>query len=184
MNKAWFALRAHPEREEKIKCSLEARLRAKGLMEEIGQLVVPSETVSEVKNGESKISESHMFPGYIFIELPVEDETNEIPKNLWFVITETPGIGGFVGTSRTKPDQIEPEEIKRILDEIEAHKIRPKPKVEFEVGNKVRIKDGIFEGYDGSVASVDPTKWTLKVMTAIFGRDTEVELEYSKVERI
>lgn len=183
MSKQWFALRAHPEREEKIKNSLEARVKAKGLDQLISQIIVPAETVSEVKQGESKITEQRMFPGYIFAEIETNSE-NELPESIWYVITETPGIGGFVGTSRTRPDPVDPDEIRKILAEMALHKNKPKPKVEFEPGDKVRVKEGMFENYDGSIISVDAVKWTLKVSLVVFDRPTEVEMEYSKVERI
>lgn len=181
--KAWYALRVQSEREEKIKEGLVARIRAKGLEHHVSQIVVPAENVAEIKEGKKKISQQKMFPGYILIEVQVND-TGEVADGVWFAIMETPGISGFVGGNRMSPEPLEEEEVRRILMDIESQKEKPKPKVEFEAGNKVRIKEGPFENFDGTVESVDSTKWMLKVKVSIFGRDTSVEMEYSKVEKI
>ena len=179
---AWYALRAQSEREEKIKESLLMRLRAKGLEDIIRQIIVPAETVSEIKEGKKRVSQQKMFPGYIMIEVQLSEE-GEVPKDVWFVIMETPGISGFVGGNRMDPVPLDDSEVQRIIDDIEARKDKPKPKMEFETGDKVRIKEGSFENFDGTVESVDPVKWMLKVQVSIFGRDTSVELEYGKVEK-
>lgn len=182
-NKAWYALRVQSEREEKIKEGLVARIRAKGLEQHVSQIVVPAENVSEIKEGKKKVSQQKMFPGYILIELAVSDQ-GEVSEGVWFAIMETPGISGFVGGNRMNPVPLDEMEVQRILKDIESRKEKPKPKVEFEPGNKVRIKEGPFENFDGTVESVDSTKWMLKVKVSIFGRDTSVEMEYGKVEKI
>ena len=179
--KAWYALRVQSEREEKIKESLIARIRAKGLEQYVSQIVVPAENVSEIKEGKKRVSQQKMFPGYILIELQTNDG-GEVPEGVWFAIMETPGISGFVGGNRMNPVPLDEMEVRRILSDIESRKEKPKPKVEFEPGNKVRIKEGPFENFDGTVESVDSTKWMLKVKVSIFGRDTAVEMEYGKVE--
>ena len=182
-NKAWYALRVQSEREEKIKESLLARIRAKGLEHHVSQIVVPAENVSEIREGKKRVSQQKMFPGYILIELTTNDG-GEVTEGVWFAIMETPGISGFVGGNRMTPSPLDELEVRRILSNIEARKEKPKPKVEFEPGDKVRIKEGTFENFDGTVESVDSTKWMLKVKVSIFGRDTPVELEYGKVEKI
>ena len=182
-NKAWYALRVQSEREEKIKESLMARVKAKGLDSFVLQIVVPAETVSEIKEGKKRVTQQKMFPGYILIEVACKDD-GEVPEGIWFAIMETPGISGFVGGNRTKPEPVDEQDVRRILNDIESRKEKPKPKVEFEAGNKVRIKEGPFENFDGVVESVDSTKWMLKVKVSIFGRDTSIEMEYSKVEKI
>ena len=183
MSKAWYALRAQSEREEKIKESLDARVRSRGLERFVSQIIVPAENVSEIKEGKKRVSQQKMFPGYILIEVSTEDE-NKVPQDLWFAIMETPGISGFVGGNRMEPTPLDDSEVQRIIDDMEARKEKPKPKVEFEPGDKVRIKEGSFENFDGTVVNVDSTKWMLKVKVSIFGRDTEVELEYGIVEKI
>lgn len=180
--KAWYALRAQSEREEKIKEGLQARLRAKGIEQLVPQIIVPAENVSEIREGKKRVSQQKMFPGYILIE--VETDTEELPQDVWFAIMDTPGISGFVGGSRLKPVPLDEAEVQRIIDDIEARKEKPKPKMEFQAGDRVRIREGSFENFDGTVESVDSTKWMLKVRVSIFGRDTSVELEYGKVEKI
>jgi transcriptional antiterminator NusG len=183
VKKAWYALRVQSEREEKIKESLVARIRAKGLDKYVLQIVVPAENVSEIREGKKRVSQQKMFPGYILIEVETA-ESGEVEQNLWFVIMETSGISGFVGSNRMQPEPLDESEVRRILDDIESRKEKPKPKVEFEPGNKVRIKEGPFENFDGVVESVDSQKWMLRVKVSIFGRDTSVEMEYGKVEKI
>ena len=118
-----------------------------------------------------------MYPGYILIEMEVSDES-------WFIVTETPGISGFVGTDRLHPAPMREEEVQRILREMEDKKEKPRPKVEFEVGETVKIKEGPFENYDGVVEDVTPSKGLVKVGISIFGRSTSVELEFAKVEKV
>ena len=181
--KAWYALRAMSEREEKIKESLMNRLKLSGGAALVSQLIVPSESVTEMREGKKKVSQQKMLPGYILIETDLTPE-GELPEKVWYAIMETPGISGFVGGNRMKPEPLDPDEVKRILDDINSRKEKPKPKVEFGPGDKVRIKEGSFENFDGTVESVDTSKWMLTVRVSIFGRDTSVELEYGKVERI
>jgi transcriptional antiterminator NusG len=181
--RVWYALRAQSEREEKIKEGLSARLRAKGIENLVPQIIVPAENVSEIREGKRRVSQQKMFPGYILIEVDAGD-SGELPQDVWFAIMDTPGISGFVGGSRLKPVPLDESEVQRIIDDIEARKEKPKPKMEFQSGDRVRIREGSFENFDGTVESVDPSKWMLKVRVSIFGRDTSVELEYGKVEKI
>ena len=179
----WYALRAQSEREEKIKEGLLARLRAKGLEKLVSEIIVPAENVSEIREGKRRVSQQKMFPGYILIEVEA-GEKDEVPEDVWFAIMDTPGISGFVGGTRLKPVPLDETEVQRIKEDIEARKEKPKPKMEFQAGDRVRIREGSFENFDGTVESVDPAKWVLKVRVSIFGRDTSVELEYGKVEKI
>lgn len=181
--KLWYALRAMSEREEKIKEGLELRVRSRGLEKYVSQIIVPAENVSEIREGKKRVSQQKMFPGYILIEVESQD-AGKVPEEVWFAIMETPGISGFVGGNRMEPAPLEENEVQRILQDIEDRKEKPKPKMEFVSGDKVRIKEGSFENFDGTVESVDPAKWMLKVRVSIFGRDTSVELEYGKVEKI
>jgi len=181
--KYWYALRAMSEREEKIKEGLELRVRSRGLEKYVSQIIVPAENVQEVREGKKRVSQQKMFPGYILIEVETQD-TGDVPQDVWFAIMETPGISGFVGGNRMQPTPLDESEVQRILQDIEDRKEKPKPKMEFQSGDKVRIKEGSFENFDGTVESVDPSKWMLKVRVSIFGRDTSVELEYGKVEKI
>jgi transcriptional antiterminator NusG len=176
MAKAWYAIRAQSEREDLIRDNLEAKVKAAGMEALITRIMVPREHVSEIREGKKRIIQRKMYPGYILVEADLTDEA-------WFLITETPGISGFVG-SRTKPVSLTEAEISRILRDIEDKKERPRPKVEFEVGDGVKIRSGPFENYDGVIEEINPTKGVLRVSVSIFGRSTPVELEYSQVERL
>jgi transcription termination/antitermination protein NusG len=176
MAKAWYAIRAQSEREDLIRDNLEAKVKAAGMESLICRIMVPREHVSEIRDGKKRIIQRKMYPGYILVEAELTDEA-------WFLITETPGISGFVG-SRTKPVPLTEAEISRILRDIEDKKERPRPKVEFEVGDGVKIRSGPFENYDGVIEEINPTKGVLRVSVSIFGRSTPVELEYSQVERL
>jgi transcriptional antiterminator NusG len=181
--RVWYALRAQSEREEKIKESLQARLRAQGLEGHVPQIIVPAENVAEIREGKRRVSQQKMFPGYILMEVDTAED-GSVPEGVWFAIMDTPGISGFVGGSRMKGVPLEDGEVQRIIEDIEARKEKPKPKMEFVSGDRVRIREGSFENFDGTVESVDASKWMLKVRVSIFGRDTSVELEYGKVEKI
>jgi transcriptional antiterminator NusG len=183
MGKVWYALRAQSEREERIKESLEARLRARGIEQYVSQIIVPAESVSEIREGKKRVSQQKMLPGYLLIEVET-GELGEVPEGVWYAIMDTPGISGFVGGERRNPVPLEDGEVRRIIEDIEARKEKPKPKVEFAPGDKVRIDEGSFENFDGTVESVDMAKWMLIVRVSIFGRETSVELEYGKVERV
>ena len=179
----WFTVRAQSEREERIRESLEARIRAEGLEHLFGRILVPTEHLHEIRGGRKVVTKHKMFPGYLMVELVLDDE-GKIPDASWFIVTETAGISGFVGSNNRHPEPMPPDEIAAILSDISAKKARPKPKVKFEVGERVQIKEGAFEGYDGQIEEVTADKGLVKVQISIFGRSTSVELEYSKVEKI
>jgi transcriptional antiterminator NusG len=179
---AWFTLRAQAEREDIIRESLEARMRAEGLEDLFGRILVPTEHMAEVRSGRKMVTRHKMFPGYILIEMELDAE-GKIPDESWFLVTETPGISGFVGTDPRHPESMPAIEVDSILDDMVARAERPKPKIAFDEGERVRIKAGPFENYDGSVEKVDVDKGVLKVQISIFGRSTSVEIEYGKVEK-
>ena len=180
--KAWFTVRAQAEREDIIRESLEARMRAEGLEDLFGRVLVPTEHMAEVRSGRKMVTRHKMFPGYILLELELDDE-GKIPDASWFLVTETPGISGFVGTNPRHPESMPDVEVDGILNDIQARRERPKPKIEFGEGERVRIKAGPFENYDGIVEEVAVDKGLLKVQISIFGRSTSVEIEYAKVEK-
>ena len=181
--KAWFTVRAQAEREDIIRESLEARMRAEGLEDLFGRVLVPTEHMAEVRSGGQKTVTRHkMFPGYILLEMVLDDK-GKIPDESWFLVTETPGISGFVGTDLRHPEAMPAAEVDSILDDIQARRERPKPKIEFGEGERVRIKAGPFENYDGTIEEVAVDKGLLKVQISIFGRSTSVEIEYARVEK-
>jgi len=172
----WFAVKVQPEREEKIRNLLVDRVRNRGLGPMVRQILIPTESMSDVRNGKKRIVRQKTYPGYLFVEMDLNDDT-------WYVITETTGISGFVSANPREPVPLPDEEIGRILMSLDEQKEKPKPKIEFEAGQSVRIKDGPFENYEGVVEEIHPEKGILKVNVFIFGRSTPVEMEYHQVER-
>jgi transcriptional antiterminator NusG len=171
MPKQWFVLRVQSNKEDKVKNSLIELIKARGLEKLISNVLVPSEKVSEIKGGKKKVTERKIYPGYIMAEVEV-DEHGQIPKEVWFLIRETPGAGDFIG-GQNKPVPMASYEVEKLLS-----------KIEFREGEKVRVKEGPFENYDGIVEEVLPASGRVKVMLTVFGRATPVELEYWQVEAI
>ncbi|MHC4885519.1 MAG: transcription termination/antitermination protein NusG [Planctomycetota bacterium] len=172
----WYALKVQPEREEKIRDLLMQRIRLKALEEEIRTILIPTESMQEIRGGKKRIVEQKTYPGYLFAEMDLTDDS-------WYLLTETTGVTGFVAPNPREPMPLTDEEIGKILKDIDDKKEKPKPKVEFEVGERIRIKEGPFQNYEGLVEEVFPTKGLLRVNVHIFGRSTPVELEYCQAER-
>lgn len=175
MAKRWYGVHTYSGFENKVKLNLEERIRALGVEEFFGEVLIPSETVVELKNGERKTSTRKFFPGYILVQMELNNET-------WHVVKDTPKVTGFVGGG-VAPPAIPDEEVAKITQRMEEGVERPKPKVAFEVGETVRVIDGPFLNFTGVVEDVKPDKGKLKVMVSIFGRVTPVELEFIQVEK-
>lgn len=171
----WYGVHTYSGYEGKVKANLEERIRSLGVEEFFGEVLIPSETVVELKKGERKTSSRKFFPGYILVQMELNDET-------WHVVKDTPKVTGFVGGGITPPP-IPDHEVEKITTRMEEGVERPKPKVEFEVGETVRVIDGPFLNFTGVVEDVKPDKGKLKVMVSIFGRVTPVELEFIQVEK-
>ncbi len=182
MPKEWFVLRVQSNREDKVRDNLVERIRAQGLENFITNVLVPSEKISEVKGGKKRVSDRKIYPGYIMVEIEV-DEKGQIPKEVWFMIRETSGTGEFIG-GQSKPAPMTKYEVEKLLSDLEQKEEKPRAKIEFNEGEKVRIKEGPFENYDGIVEEVLPASGRVKVMLTVFGRATPVELEYWQVESI
>ncbi len=182
MPKEWFVLRVQSNKEDKVKDSILELVKARGLEKLISKVLVPSEKVSEIKGGKKKITERKIYPGYIMAEVEV-DEHGQIPKEVWFLIRETPGAGDFIG-GKNKPVPMTNYEVEKLLSDVEQKEEKPRAKIEFHEGEKVRVKEGPFENYDGIVEEVLPASGRVKVMLTVFGRATPVELEYWQVEPI
>lgn len=176
MAKNWYVIHTLTGQEEKVKKNILNRLASSNIKEQVSQVLIPTEIVSEVKSGKKKISERKFFPGYVLVEMELTDES-------WYLIKNTPGVTGFI-SSGSKPTSLLEEEVKNILKQTEEKKERPTPKVVFEVGESVRVTDGPFTNFNGTIAEVNPEKGKLKVSVMIFGRPTPVELEYWRVERL
>ncbi|MBM4054095.1 MAG: transcription termination/antitermination factor NusG [Planctomycetes bacterium] len=182
MSREWFVLRVQSNKEDKVRDSLVERIRAQGLENLITNVLVPSEKISEIKGGKKRVSERKIYPGYIMVEIEV-DEKGQIPKEVWFMIRETSGTGDFIG-EQNKPVPMTRYEVEKLLSDLEHKEEKPRAKIEFNEGEKVRIKEGPFENYDGIVEEVLPASGRVKVMLTVFGRATPVELEYWQVESI
>lgn len=172
----WYVLHTQTGVENKVKASLESRAEIAGLKHLIHQILIPTEKVSEVKSGKKRISERKFFPGYILVQMELTDES-------WYLVKNTPGISGFVGSGKN-PIPLSEEEVNQILRQQEEKTSKPKPKVEFGSGESVRVKEGAFANFNGVIEEVNPNRGKLKVMVTIFGRQTPVELEYWQVEKI
>ena len=152
------------------------------MTEYIGEIIIPTEKVSETKNGVKSTVTRKFFPGYVLIQLALYDEGRQLVEPTWRFLRETPGVIGFVGGARPMP--LAAAEVDAIVNQVEAKKEKVRPKVAFEPGEMVKITDGPFMNFTGAVDEVDPDRGKLKVSVAIFGRSAPVELEYWQVERV
>lgn len=177
----WFVLRVASNMERKMRDKLERRLKAAGLEPFVPSVLVPTETVSEIKGGRKRVVQRKLYPGYIMVEMSL-DEEGRIPEDVWFLIRETQGVGDFVGATR-QPVPMEDHEVERILNGMRDTEDRPQLKINFKVGDRVKINEGPFESYTGVVDEVNEAKGMVKVIVTIFGRETPVELEYWQVEQ-
>ncbi len=172
----WYFLRVQVGREERIKKGMIARLKQAGLEDLVPQLVVPTETIAEVRAGKRRVRKKKLYPGYLMVEMDLTDD-------VWFQLRDTPGFGDFVG-SRNSPTPMTEEEVENVLGRMNASQGQPKMSVQFSKGDRVKIKQGPFENIDGVVEDVNPEKGTLEVSVTIFGRPTPVSLGYWEVEAI
>jgi transcriptional antiterminator NusG len=174
MAKKWYGVHTYSGFENKVRLSLLERIKNMALEESFGEVLIPSETVVELKKGEKKTSSRKFFPGYILVNMELDEET-------WHVVKETSKVTGFVGGNNPFP--IPDEEVDKITRRMQEGAEKPRPKVLFEVGETVRVIDGPFLNFFGVVEDVKPEKGKLRVMVSIFGRATPVELEFMQVEK-
>jgi transcription termination/antitermination protein NusG len=174
----WYVLKVQSSREDTIRDALERRVKIQGLQRYFGRIVVPTEKITEIRNNKKRIVERKTYPGYIMVEMELNEKT-------WFVVRETPGVGDFVGAHGT-PTKMTEAEVNQMLGQQTAAEAEAAPKVRIYVerGDRVKIKDGPFENFEGSVEEVIEARGLVKVMLIIFNRPTPVDLEYWQVERI
>ena len=172
----WYVLHTQTGAEAKVRANLLTRAEAAGFHSTIQQIFIPTEKVSEVKGGKKKISERKFFPGYILVQMELTDDS-------WYLVRNTPGISGFVGSGK-KPIPLSETEVNQILRQQEEKTAKPKPKVEFNIGENIRVKEGAFANFNGTIEEINPNRGKLRVLVSIFGRSTPVELEYWQVEKI
>jgi len=174
--KNWYVVHTQTGSEEKVREALKNRINSQGLQDLIAQIVIPTEQVSEVRSGKSKVSQRTFFPGYLLVVM-------EFDEKIYLLVKTTPGVTGFIGLGR-KPMPLPQGEIDNILKRTEEAKVKPRPKVLFEKNEQVRVTDGPFVNFNGTIEEIHPEKGKLKVSVSIFGRSTPVELEYWQVEKI
>jgi transcriptional antiterminator NusG len=172
----WYIVHVYSGFENRVKMSLEDRIATSGNTRKFGQILVPTEQVVELVKGRRRTSSRKFYPGYILVEMELDDET-------WHIVNNTEKVSGFLG-NREKPMPITQEEAGRILSQMEAGQAKPKPRFFFEPGDDVRVTDGPFTNFSGVVEEINPEKGKLKVLVSIFGRATPVELEFVQVTKI
>ena len=174
--KKWYIVHTYSGFEKKVAESLQQRVQAYGLQEEIGEILIPTEDVVEMRAGKKVVSSKRFFPGYLLVEMHMSD-------NAWHCVKNTPKVTGFVGAG-AKPTPLSKDEVDQILTQVKSAAEKPKPKYMFEKGEQVRINEGPFTSFNGTVDDVNVDKNTLKVMVTIFGRATPVELDFLQVEKL
>jgi transcriptional antiterminator NusG len=177
MAKRWYIVHAYSNFEKKVAESIREQAESHGLAEHFEEVLVPTEEVVELRRGRKINAERKFFPGYVLVKMDLTDETYHLVKN-------TPKVTGFLGT-QNKPQPVSDREVERILGRVaEAGAAKPRPVVNFEVGERVKVSDGPFQSFEGMVSDVDEERGRLKVAVMIFGRETPVDLEYSQVEKL
>ncbi len=172
----WYVVHTQTGSEEKVRAGLASKVATTVLKDYVEDIVVPTEQVSEIRGGKKRISARKFFPGYILLKM-------EMTKESWYLVKSTPGVTGFIG-SGNKPSPLSDDEVKNILKRTQDTESKPSPKIVFEISEPIRIAQGPFANFNGSVVEVYPDRGKLKVSVSIFGRATLVELEYWQVEKV
>ena len=177
MEKNWYVVHTYSGYENKVKANLEKRVESMGMQDKIFRVIVPEEEETDIKNGKKKTVKRKVFPGYVLVEIVMTDDS-------WYVVRNTPGVTGFVGSSGagSKPTPLLPEEINSILKHLGENE--RSIDIDFEIGETVKVNEGPFANFTGSVEEIDKDKAKVKVLVNMFGRDTPVELEFTQVEKI
>ena len=181
MQSQWFVIHTLSGQEQKVKESIEKRIKTDEMGDFIKEVMVPMEKVVEVRNQKKTVSTRKLWPGYVFVDMVLLDEGKRIIEKPWYFIKETPGVIGFVGGEPPTPTPA--DEVESIKNQISASEEHEKPKVSFEIGETVKINNGPFLNFSGVIEEVEPERGKLKVTVNIFGRNTPVELEYWQVEK-
>jgi transcriptional antiterminator NusG len=172
----WYVVHAYSNYEHKVKSSLEERIKRHGLQERFGEILVPTEEVVEMREGQRRKSERKFFPGYVLVQMEMDDET-------WHLVKEVPKVLGFIGGSSDRPAPISDREAQAILNRVQEGVDKPRPKILFEPGEVVRVTDGPFNDFSGVVEQVNYEKSKVRVAVQILGRSTPVELDFGQVEK-
>ena len=172
----WYIVHAYSGMEKAVERNIAERIARSGMESKFGRILVPTEEVVEIKNGQRKTTERRLFPGYVFVEMVMDDES-------WHLVKHTNKVTGFVGGAKNRPAPISDDEVTKIVSQMQEGTEKPRHKVEFLVGEYVRVKDGQFTDFNGSVEEVNYDKSKVRVSVTIFGRATPVELEFSQIEK-
>jgi len=172
----WYVIQAFSNCEKKVKAAIEERIEISGLSEMFGEIMIPTEQVTELKKGQKKQRERKFFPGYMLVQMEMNDDT-------WHLVRKTPNVRGFLGGRKNKPVPLTERELNNIVNRVDEAVEKPKFKTVFESGETVRINDGPFNDFNGTVEEVDYEKNLIKVSVSIFGKSTPVELNFSQVEK-
>ncbi|HFC8517885.1 TPA: transcription termination/antitermination protein NusG [Neisseria weaveri] len=177
MSKRWYVVQAYSGFEKNVQKTLKERIARESMEDYFGQILVPVEEVVEIKNGRKTISERKFYPGYVLVEMEMTDDS-------WHLVKSTPRVSGFIGGTSNRPMPISQREVEGILQQVKVGVEKPKPKIEFEIGQQVRVNEGPFADFNGIVDEVNYERNKLRVSVQIFGRETPVELEFNQVEKI
>ena len=172
----WYVVHAYSGMEKAVERNIIERINRVGMQNKFGRILVPMEEVVEIKNGQKKTTERKFFPGYVLVEMVMDDES-------WHLVKHTNKVTGFVGGAKNRPAPISEAEVMKIVNQMQEGTEKPRHKVEFVVGEYVRVKDGPFTDFNGSVEDVNYEKSKVRVSVTIFGRSTPVELEFSQIEK-
>ncbi|SHN39749.1 transcription termination/antitermination protein NusG [Rhizobacter sp. OV335] len=176
-NKRWYVVHAYSGMEKAVERNLRERIDRAGMQEKFGRILVPMEEVVELKNGKKAVTERRFFPGYVLVEMEMADDT-------WHLVKHTSKVTGFVGGAKNRPAPISEAEVMKIVTQMQEGVEKPRPKVEWEVGELVRVKEGPFTDFNGAIEDVNYDKSKVRVSVTIFGRATPVELDFSQVEKV
>ena len=177
MAKKWYVVHAYSGFEKNVQKTLKERIEREGMQDYFGQILVPVEEVVDIKNGKRTLSERKFFPGYVLAEMEMTDDS-------WHLVKSTPRVTGFIGGTANRPLPITQREVDSIMQQIQTGGEKPKPKVQFEVGQRIRVYEGPFADFNGVVDEVNYERNKLKVSVQIFGRETPVELDFMQVEKV
>ena len=180
--KRWYVLRVASNREEQVRDALLRKTEIEDLGERIGRVVVPTEKIKRVRGSQQRVYERKLYPGYVFVEMaPAED--GSVHEDAWFIIKETQGVGDFIGTEG-KPSPMSDVDVSKVLAQVEGPEEAPSIQMEFRKGDRIKVKGGSFEGFEGEVDEIDQEKGTVRVIVTIFGRATPLDIEYWQLEKI
>ena len=183
--KNWFVLRVASNREDQVRDALERKVKIENLGDLIGRILVPTERIKRVKQGQQKVAERKLYPGYVFVEMDLNND-GTIPERSYYLFKDTQGVGDFIG-QRNKPEAMLSHEVTKMLLDVEKSEAQSggpgSVKVEFKKGDPIRVREGPFENFDGTVDEIFPDKGEVRVIVTIFGRATPLELKYWEVEK-